>query len=240
MNEVTQETSQGTQRERIIQLLRGTGRGYMDQMIEYLKESDFFEAPASTRFHGDYPGGLAEHSLRVFELLESHASMDLGKVVGSGQKPLPLEHSNLVVAGLLHDVCKIGAYIPTPGEKSPYRWDKAHPKGHATLSIEVVKKYIVLMPIEELMIRYHMGFYGMYEYYEPGSWEYKTQAEYHLRSQAKKPKNPTPEEKKADQKARYGKSWRNAVYHNPVAAVMFFCDMMASLEQKGANKNEVE
>lgn len=214
----------------IVDLLNSTNRDGIDKLIDYLNNEGFFEAPASTRFHGSYPGGLAKHSLRVYELLNEFSIIyDLGKATASGQKPLEFKQENLIIACLLHDVFKAGAYI---GNKAPYKWNKDTPKGHATLSIEIIKRFVELEPVEELIIRYHMGVYGLYEYYDKGSWECKTQPEYYLRSQAKKKKDMTPDEKKADKEARYGKSMRNAYFHNPICFWMHVADMQATAEEK--------
>lgn len=50
-------------------LLRSVNREGMDELINFIEKSDFFKAPASTRFHGSYEGGLLEHSLNVYKLL---------------------------------------------------------------------------------------------------------------------------------------------------------------------------
>ena len=84
------------------------------------------------------------------------------------------------------------------------------------------------------MIRYHMGIYGLNELYEPDSWEFKAGAEYPLRGDHSKDESMSKEE---SQKARYGKSLRNAWYHNPICKLMYFCDEIATLEEK-ANENK--
>ena len=53
-------------KEEFIALLRQTNREGMEQLIEFLNKTDFFEAPASTRFHGCFKGGLVEHSMKVY------------------------------------------------------------------------------------------------------------------------------------------------------------------------------
>ena len=222
---------------KIIELLRSTGRDGIESLIGYLKADGFFESPASTKFHGCYPGGLAKHSLGVYELLaEFVGKLNLSEATSPGQKPLPIEPANIIIAGLLHDVCKMGAYL---GSEKPYKWNKEQPKGHATLSIERIKKNIELTAIEEMMIRYHMGeemmiryhmgVYGLNEFYEKGSWEFKTSAEYPLRGDHSKDKDMTKEESQA---ARYGQSLRNAWYHNPIIKVMYFCDELQVLTEK--------
>lgn len=215
--------------EKITTLLESTNRVGMIDLIGYLLASGFFEEPASTRFHGSYAGGLAKHSLRVYELLLGWmAPLKLNEASGAGQKPLPFDVGNIIIATLLHDVCKIGAYI---GTEKPYKWNKSQPKGHALLSIERIKKHIELTDIEELMITYHMGVYGLKEFYEEDSWEYKTNAEYSLRGDHSNDKALSKEE---SQKARYGKSMRNAWYHNPICKMMYFCDEIATLEEKAS------
>ena len=43
-----------------------------DKLLDYLRTgTDFFTAPASTRYHGAHEGGLLEHSLTVMKLLEA-------------------------------------------------------------------------------------------------------------------------------------------------------------------------
>ena len=56
-------------REEFLKLLRSTNREGMDKLIEFIEKTDFFKAPASTRFHGNYEGGLLEHSMKVYEIL---------------------------------------------------------------------------------------------------------------------------------------------------------------------------
>lgn len=213
-------------KERIIELLKSTQRKGIEKMIEYLVTGGFFESPASTRFHGCYAGGLADHSLRVYELLLGWmAPLKLDEILGAGQKPLPLDTGNIIIAALLHDVCKIGAYV---GNEKPYKWNKGQPKGHALLSIERIKKHIKLTDIEELMIKYHMGVYGLNEFYSEDDWQ---SGEYPLRGDHANDKEVSKEESK---KARYGKSMANAWYHNPIVKLMYFCDEIATLEAKAS------
>ena len=57
-------------RERFLQLLRDkVKRDGVEDLISYLENNDFFTAPSSTRFHGNYEGGLCEHSLNVHDCL---------------------------------------------------------------------------------------------------------------------------------------------------------------------------
>lgn len=216
--------------DKITKLLRGTNRHGMDSMIAYLEEAGFFTSPASTKYHDACPGGLAKHSLRVFELMVFYQVRFpwLDRPIAVGQRPYnPLTNDNIIIASLLHDVCKAGAYI---GDEAPYKWNKGTPTGHAEFSISIITRHIVLEPLERLMIRFHMGPYGCEELYEPGSWEYRANAEYPLRSHRQGPKPSTTEEKERDKAVRYGKSLRNAWYHNPVVKFIYFADEIATAE----------
>lgn len=211
--------TQGT----IIELLHSTKRKSMDLLIHYLVAFGFFGSPASRTNHGCYKGGLAGHSLTVYKLLASYYHWKLDAITSPGQKPEPLTSDNLIIAGLLHDVCKIGAYV---GTEKPYKSSKGHPKGHAKLSITRIKGFIELEPIEELMIRFHMGVYGLNEFYKKGDWQ---TGEYPLRGDHIACEGMSKEESK---EFRYGKSMANAWFHNPVCKMMYFCDEIATLEEK--------
>ena len=56
-------------KEEYLKLLRSVKREGMEDLIKFLESTDFFTAPASTRFHGDFAGGLVEHSMKVYEIL---------------------------------------------------------------------------------------------------------------------------------------------------------------------------
>jgi len=195
MNE--QEQTQIT----IIELLSTVKREGMDKLIAYLKESDYFTAPASTRFHGCYRGGLAHHHLRVYELLTEFQRMlrPLDRP-GKGVKPETIKPENLIIAALLHDVCKLGAYIGN--DATSYRWNRSQPSGHALLSLSRIREYIELELLEIYMIQYHMGVYGLKEFEE-------RKGEYNLRD----------------------KGLANVWFHNPIVKVMYFCDELSSMEE---------
>lgn len=215
--------------ESITELLLATKREGMGELVKDLVDTGFFESPASTKFHGSYKGGLAEHSLKVYDLLKEKItkpfSLDLAAVSSPGQKPLPITPDDLVIAALLQDVCKIGAYI---GDEKPYKWNKQQPKGHALLSIKRIKAFIKLTALEEMMITYHMGVYGLNEFYGEDDWQ---TGEYPLCGDHGNDKHLTREESK---EARYGKSMANAWFHNPICKIMYFCDEIATLEEKAS------
>ena len=133
-----------TDKEKIITLLQSTNREGMDNMIQWMEIENFFTSPGSTKYHGCYEGGLAKHSLGVYSLLHSfNQELQLG-----------CEEDSIIIATLLHDVCKVGAYL---GDHKPYQYNRSQPKGHARLSIERIEQFIMLSPLKKLMILYHMG-----------------------------------------------------------------------------------
>ena len=138
----------------IKETLMATKRPGINELIDYLKGSDFFCAPASVRFHGCYDGGLADHSWDVYaRTLKANRQFKLG-----------VEEDSIVIATLSHDLCKIGAYIPKEEGKVNYYWNKQQPKGHALLSLKRVMEFISLVEVEEKMIKYHMGPYQLVEF----------------------------------------------------------------------------
>ncbi len=213
-----------SKRKEITELLKSTNRVGMNRMISWLINNGFFTCPASTKFHGCYEGGLADHSMALYSLLEcKQHSLKLDTVRSPGQKPFEIKPEHIIIAALLHDICKVGAYI---GTAKPYKWNKGQPKGHAILSIERISEFIKLEPIEEMMIRYHMGPYGLNEFYKEGDWQ---SGEYPLRGDHIACEGMSKEE---SQTARYGKSLANAWFHNPICKLMYFCDELATLQEK--------
>lgn len=127
-------------------------------LLAWLESTDFFEAPASTHFHGAYPGGLVEHSLRVYDTLLRNIPT-LQEFGGE----------SVAVAALLHDVCKAEYYHPVTKRRRNERgqWEDAQgwevrerlPMGHGEKSVYLVMKHMDLTDSEALAIRWHMGAY---------------------------------------------------------------------------------
>lgn len=139
----------------ITSLLDQTERQGIHDYIKYIKNSDFFEAPASIKYHRNYPGGLAEHCLNLLEPLKLSNS----RLKESKQLP---EDSILIIA-LCHDICKEGLY---KGDYGDYHVEKGHPANnkHSILSIERIEKYMKITSTERDIILYHMGLFSCYEY----------------------------------------------------------------------------
>lgn len=118
-------------------------RAFMD----WLEDTDFYEAPASTKYHGNVPGGLLKHSLNVYDRMMTRAV----EYVAKGGRP-----ESAVIAPLLHDICKIGTYKKTESGYE-YRNDVYLPIGHGERSIVLVQQYMTLTEEENVAIRWHMG-----------------------------------------------------------------------------------
>ena len=88
----------------IISLIQSIHRegANLEGLIKKLESSDFFRAPASTKYHGDYVGGLAEHSLNVYYNLKHLVDM-------KGLNDIITE-DNIIICGILHDMSKINTY----------------------------------------------------------------------------------------------------------------------------------
>ena len=139
-------------KEEFINLLKQIDREGMDKLIEFLERTDFFEAPASTRFHGCFKGGLLEHSMKVYEILKTKTE----------------DSDSVKIIALLHDVCKANFYKVDyrnakneqgVWEKVPYYTvDDTIPYGHGEKSVMMISEFIKLTPEERYAIRWHMGF----------------------------------------------------------------------------------
>lgn len=139
-----------------------------DKLLEYLlsDKSDFFTAPASTRFHGSYEGGLLEHSLNVYHCLKDYLARDRAKNVYG----MNYSEESIAVSALLHDICKVNFYKVDyrnaknemgQWEKVPYYTiDDKLPYGHGEKSVYIITGFMRLTREEAFAIRYHMGFSG--------------------------------------------------------------------------------
>lgn len=147
-------------KNRFIELLKSTNREGIDNLIAFLEKTDFFTAPASTRFHGAFEGGLLEHSLKVYEILKYKANNNI--------LDLKFNEDTLILVALLHDICKLNFYKVDyrnaknalgEWEKVPYYTvDDTIPYGHGEKSVMIVTEYIKLTSEEKYAIRWHMGF----------------------------------------------------------------------------------
>ena len=137
-----------------------------DRLLEYLcsPSSDFFTAPASTRFHGSYAGGLVEHSVNVYDCLKDYMERPrVNELYG-----LTASDETIAVVSLLHDLCKINCYHESTRNVKDkdgkwktvavYEYDDPMPYGHGEKSVYIITGFMRLTREEAFAIRYHMGF----------------------------------------------------------------------------------
>ena len=162
-------------KEKFIELLKSTNRPGIEDLISFLEKTDFFTAPASTRFHGSFEGGLVEHSLKVYEILDYKAKNNVLK--------LEIPDDTIKIVSLLHDICKLNFYKVDyrnaknalgEWEKVPYYTiDDTIPYGHGEKSVMMISEYIKLTPEEKYSIRWHMGYTEPKELYNTIGEAYK-------------------------------------------------------------------
>ena len=154
-----------TNREKFIEIYNACiQREGADKLLDYLCEkTDFFSAPASTRFHGAYEGGLLEHSLNVYECLcDQVKNSRFCKKYG-----FEFSEESLAIAALLHDICKTNFYkVEMRNVKKNGVWESVPyytiednlPYGHGEKSVYIISGFMKLTRDEAFAIRYHMGF----------------------------------------------------------------------------------
>lgn len=122
-------------------------------MLRVLDEIGFFEAPASTKYHGNYKGGLVEHSNNVCRRLLWLAADQAQR---EGRQRYSTE--TLVIVSLLHDICKARAYRETAEGGFVYNTND-YQYGHGEKSVYMIMNWMMLKDEEALAIRWHMGAY---------------------------------------------------------------------------------
>ena len=127
------------------------------ELLEWLQKTDFFTAPASTKFHGACEQGLVMHSISVFKtLVEKHFDSETDNM------------ESFAICALLHDLCKAEFYkVSSRNVKNEEtgKWEKVpyyavedkFPFGHGEKSVFLIERFIRLKPAEAVAIRWHMG-----------------------------------------------------------------------------------
>lgn len=153
------------------------------QLMSYLADkTDFFVAPASSRFHLSVKGGLVQHSLNVYECLMAKRDSKIWK-------PILEKYSDetLALISLFHDLCKANMYVEAYKNKKcydkvkvamqpkynikhdaagDYFWetvpgyeiDEKFPFGHGEKSVLILNRYVELSGSEMMAVRWHMGY----------------------------------------------------------------------------------
>lgn len=129
------------------------------ELLKWLKSTDFFTAPGSTRFHDCYTGGLADHSVRMFDELCR---------LERAYPEIRVSAETTAIVTLLHDVCKAGCYkTEMRNRKNDFgQWEK-YPVytfkedfpfgGHGSKSVYLIQKFMKLTDEEAVCINCHMG-----------------------------------------------------------------------------------
>ena len=132
----------------------------LPKLLDWLERSDFYEAPASTKYHGNYAGGLLKHSLNVYDCL---------KRIASNYEDKNISGESIAIAALFHDVCKVNFYQKGYRnvkddhgkwvQKEIYEINEKFPIGHGEKSCIILQWFFGKLEIHELLaIRYHMGY----------------------------------------------------------------------------------
>lgn len=147
--------------EKITKKFKGYFTTYIERpgaadLLEWMEGNSFFEAPASKGHHGAKPGGLANHSINVFERIGNIATKEI-------RTPEVFKTETLAVVALLHDLCKIDEYKTAEGNQAnSYQLTHNFPVGHGEKSVILILRFMKLTDEEILAIRWHMGQYDFY------------------------------------------------------------------------------
>ena len=127
-----------------------------EKLLEWMQSTDFFTAPASTRFHGACECGLVMHSLNVYHVMTS-------RYLEESDNP-----ESFAVCALLHDLCKANYYkagFRNVKNEETGQWERvptfrvqdAFPYGHGEKSVYLIERFKRLRPAEAMAMRWHMG-----------------------------------------------------------------------------------
>lgn len=160
-------------------------RDGVDDLLKFIRRSDFYTAPASTRYHLSEEGGLLQHSLNVYYCLSQKRRNPIWDEYFAG-----VSDETIAIIALLHDLCKTYFYekemknqkvydkaalvVLEPWQikhdsKGDFAWmevptyvvNNKYPMGHGAKSIFIIQHYIKLTEIEMMCIYWHMGAYGL-------------------------------------------------------------------------------
>lgn len=149
-----------TEKERFLELCSGIHRDGISALMDWLEKSDFYTAPASTRYHNSFQGGLLKHSLNVYDEL---------KRILSVYPEIKASEESIAIISLFHDACKVNFYATEKRNRKNEegRWESYDAYtvkekfcfgGHGSKSVFIVQNFIRLTPEEAAAINCHMGF----------------------------------------------------------------------------------
>lgn len=146
-------------KERFLAICENIKRDGMEDLVKWLEKSDFFTAPASRMYHGDYEGGLVEHSLNVYDELKRLLRV---------YPEICADEETIAIISLFHDLCKVNFYGTEKRNRknSEGKWEsydsytvkeKLRFGGHGSKSMFIAQTFIKLTPEEAVAINCHMG-----------------------------------------------------------------------------------
>lgn len=144
-------------KERFYELIKSVEK-ITPAFLNWLESTDYFTAPASTKFHSSYEGGLLAHSLNVYD--------NLVKLIKDNN--LDITNEEAVIIGLFHDLCKVNTYkVEYRNAKNElgvwvkvpyYTYEEQSPLGiHGDKSVMLLQIFMNLTKNELYGIRYHMS-----------------------------------------------------------------------------------
>lgn len=150
-------------REKFLSIFNNTiKREGSSNLLKWLESSDFFVAPASSKYHLCKPGGLCLHSIHVYDRLVKEYAAEHGK-----ESLTESVKETLAICGLLHDLCKVNFYkLDTRNKKNEQgKWEKVPyyviedtlPYGHGEKSVYIISGFMKLSRSEAMAVRWHMG-----------------------------------------------------------------------------------
>lgn len=145
-------------------------RDGVDKLMAFIRKSDMYAAPASTRFHLSVTGGLLQHSLNVLDALRANLTKNDDGTYSyevAGVPAARVTEENVIIMALLHDICKTYFYTTEiRNRKVGGKWEQYEafavddkiPYGHGEKSVMMIEEYMKLQPVERYAIRWHMGY----------------------------------------------------------------------------------
>lgn len=143
-------------------------RDGIEDLLKWLDDTDFYTAPASTKYHGAFEGGLVNHSLNVYSQLKKLVAFYGIKATAE----------SIAIVSLFHDLCKVGFYKPEMRwrkdannqweQYATWKVDEDYAfGGHGSKSVFMVQSFMQLTLDEASAINCHMGSWDMSNYSNP-------------------------------------------------------------------------
>lgn len=136
-------------------------RAGSEKLLDWLEKTDFFYAPASSKFHSAHIGGLCEHSVKTYYRFLQNLQMEYEEDM---EEKISME--SIAIIALLHDLCKVNVYkeeyrnVKVDGEwiqKPYYTMEDNLPYGHGEKSVYIISGFMRLTREEAMAINWHMG-----------------------------------------------------------------------------------